>query len=188
MTDAARAGVNVRIGRHHRHQHCVRIAHVFVEFVRLHRGGRVDDDAIGTVRHAQLKAPGHAERARIGGDAVDRGLVGRALFEPARARTLRIEIHQDGPVAAGRIHGSDASCDRGLARSAFRVEQDNAEHGTPRAVEPDYLSRLAAHILDKNTFNANDLRHQNLESSSLARVSAASPSPRGSGASTPISR
>jgi hypothetical protein len=57
---------------------------MLVEIVRLQRRGRIDDDPVGAMRHAQLEAPRHAERARIGGDSEDRRLVRRALFEPAR--------------------------------------------------------------------------------------------------------
>src|SRR5262245_44232566 len=55
----------------------------------------------------------------------------RALLEPARTRALRVEIHQNGVEAARGIHGGDPSRDRGLARAALGIEQDNPEHGTP---------------------------------------------------------
>ncbi len=68
--------MDVGIGWHYRHQHRVGVADVFVEIARLQRGRRVDDHAVDTVRNAQLKTPRNAERARVCGDAVDRGLVG----------------------------------------------------------------------------------------------------------------
>src|SRR4029453_5457034 len=99
--------MDVGIRRHGGYKYRVGLAYVLVEVVGLQRSGRVDDHAVGPLRYAQVEAPGHVERARVGGNPMDRRMVRGALLEPARTGALGVEVHRDGSVTASRVHGGD---------------------------------------------------------------------------------
>jgi hypothetical protein len=60
--------------------------------------------------------------------AVNRRTVFGALAEPAHARSLRIEVHQRGPLTADCKACCEIAGDRRLAYAPFRIENDDALH------------------------------------------------------------
>ena len=92
------------------------------------RRRRVDDQAFRIERQPRGEAARYARVALVAGDAVNRRLALGALAEPARARSLRIQVHQRGLEPADGEVTDEIDRDRGFARTTLGIEENDLLH------------------------------------------------------------